>query len=197
MLDICIVLLYNGRMGFGSKEIIEVLKETALHTIWDSDIEILLVGGVAAMLTGQLSAERVTQDCDIMHFSPKQAQKAILDAANKVAQARGLPQNWLNSQAMQLNVLPDGWRSRRKHLCKYGNLSIFAASRLDLLCMKFYANRPQDREDILEMKPMSEEMAFVRRFLDMLRLPSRHADLDQIVSALKLVDAMEEVLGES
>ena len=108
-LDICIVLLYNEAMELGSQEILEALKETALNTIWDSDIQILLVGGVAAMLTGQLSAERVTQDCDIMDYTPKKAQKAILDAANKVAKARGLPQNWLNSQAMQLNVLPDGF----------------------------------------------------------------------------------------
>jgi hypothetical protein len=184
-------------MEFGSKEILEALKETALNVVWSSDIEILLVGGVAAMLAGQLPAERVTQDCDIMDFSPIQAQKAILDAANKIAQVRGLPQNWLNSQAMQLNVLPDGWRSRRKHICKYGHLSIFVASRIDLLCMKFYANRPQDREDIIEMKPTSEEMAFVLRFLNMLKLPVRKADLDQIVSAQKLVAAMEGLLGES
>ena len=184
-------------MKFGSKEILDALKETALHIEWESDIEILLVGGVAAMLTGQLPAERVTQDCDIMNFTPEHAGKAIFDAANKVAQAKGLPQDWLNSQAMQLNVLPDGWRSRRKHICKYGQLSIYAVSRLDLLCMKFYANRPQDRQDIMEIMPTPEEMAFIRKYLDMPRLPARLADLDQVVSAQKLVDAMEGLFYES
>ena len=62
--------------------------------------------------------------------------------------------------------------------------------------MKFYANRPQDREDIIEMKPTPEEMAYVRKYLDMLRLPARLADLDQVVSAQKLVDAMEDLLDE-
>jgi hypothetical protein len=184
-------------MVFGSEEILEALRETAFCLEWKGEVEILLVGGVAAMLTHELPADRVTQDCDIMNFSPEQARHAVFDAANKVAQAKGLPQNWLNSQAMQLNVLPDGWRSRRKHICKYGQLSIYAVSRLDLLCMKFYANRPQDREDIMEMKPTSGEMAYVRKYLDMLRLPARLADLDQVVSAQKLVDAMEGLLDES
>jgi hypothetical protein len=183
-------------MKFASKEILEALRETALRLQWESDIEILLVGGVAAVLTGQLPAERVTQDCDIMNFSPKQAQEAVLQAAEALAREKGLPENWLNSQAMQLNVLPDGWLSRREHICKYGLLSIYAASRIDLLCMKFYANRPQDREDIMEMKPTSQEMAYVRKYLEMLKLPSRLADLDQVVSAQKLVIAMEEVFDE-
>ena len=57
-------------MGFGSENILEVLRETALGVEWGGEVEILLVGGVAAMLVGQVSAERVTQDCDIMDFSP-------------------------------------------------------------------------------------------------------------------------------
>lgn len=183
-------------MGFGSENILEVLRETALGVEWGGEVEILLVGGVAAMLVGQVSAERVTQDCDIMDFSPIEGRQAVLDAARKVAQIRGLPENWLNCQAMELNVLPDGWKARREHICKYGQVSIYAASRLDLLCLKFYANRPQDREDIMEMKPTSDEMGYVRKYLAMLKLPSRLADLDQIVSAQKLVDAMEEVFGE-
>lgn len=183
-------------MQFGSNEIRKALKETALHIKWNGDIEILLVGGVAAMLTGQLPAERVTQDCDIISLSPKRAQEAVLNSAREVSRIKGLPENWLNCQAMQMNVLPDGWLSRRDHICKFGQLSIYAASRLDLLCMKFYANRPQDREDIMEMKPTLEETSFVRKYLDMLKLPSRHADLDQIVTAQKLVDTMDEVFSE-
>ena len=182
-------------MEFGSDDILGALRDTALGIDWAGDIEILLVGGVAAILTGQLSAERVTQDCDIMFFSPKEAQGPVLNAASEVAKIRSLPKNWLNCQAMGLNVLPDGWLSRREHICKYGQLSIYAASRLDLLCMKFYANRPQDREDIMEMKPTSDEMGYVRRYLDMLTLPSRQANLDQIACAHKLVEAMEGLFG--
>jgi len=184
-------------MQFGSKEILDALKETAANLKWNGDIEILLVGGVAAMLTGQLSPERVTRDCDIISLSPKQAQEEILNSAREVARIKGLPENWLNCQAMQFNILPDGWLSRREHICKFGKLSIYAANRLDLLCMKFYANRPQDREDIMEMKPTLKEMSFVRKYLDMLKLPSRYADLDQIVTAQKLADTMEEMISEN
>jgi hypothetical protein len=58
--------------------------------------------------------------------------------------------------------------------------------------MKFYANRPQDREDITAMKPSRDEIEYSRRYLHMLRVPSRQADLDQVVSAFQLADAIEE-----
>ena len=183
-------------MQFKSKDILDALKETAEKINSPGDVDILIIGGVAAMLTGQLPPERVTQDCDIIDIFPKQSQEAILTSARKVADAKGLAANWLNCQAMGLNILPDGWQSRRVFICKFGQLNIYAAGRLDLLCMKFYANRPQDREDIIEMKPTLEEISFVRRYLDMLRLPARLADLDQIVTAKKLVDTIEEMLYE-
>ena len=184
-------------MELGSEEILAALEETALGIEWDGDVEILLVGGAAAMLTGQLRSERVTQDCDVMHFSPEQAQQALFDAANNVARSKGLPDGWLSAKVMQLNILPDGWVSRREFIRKYGQVSIYAAGRVDLLCMKFYANRAQDRADIDDMKPTSDEINFVRRYLNMLRVPSRGANLDQVVIAFALVDAIEELLGES
>jgi hypothetical protein len=63
--------------------------------------------------------------------------------------------------------------------------------------MKFYANRPQDREDIIHINPTPDEIDTIRKYLNMLRVPSRQADLDQVVSALKLVDAIEELTNES
>jgi hypothetical protein len=184
-------------MNFDSKAIIDVLKETAVHLEWEGDsIEILLIGGVAAMLTGLLPPERVTQDCDLMSCCPKEAQGELLKAAAQVAIKKGLPENWLNSQAAQLNILPDGWQSRRVNIGQFGKLLIYAASRQDLLAMKFYANRPQDREDIINMKPTHREMAYVRKYLNMLRVPSRQANLDQVASAFKLVDAMEDLFNE-
>jgi hypothetical protein len=85
-------------------DILNYLEATAASLQWDgSPIEILLIG--------QLPAHRVTQDCDIMHLCPKEAQQAVLDAAAHVAVENGLPKTWLNTQAMDLNVLPDGWPS--------------------------------------------------------------------------------------
>jgi hypothetical protein len=58
--------------------------------------------------------------------------------------------------------------------------------------MKVYAGRMQDRGDVLDMKPTAEEVAFIRRYLDQLRVPRREANLDQIQSALRFLDALEE-----
>ena len=184
-------------MELHSQKILDALKEIAHQLEWDGLIEILLIGGAAGILTGQLSPQRVTLDCDVIHYDPEQAQEAVLKAARRVAADRGLPENWLNSKAMQMNILPDGWQSRRIFVAEFVQLKIYAVSRLDLLAMKFFANRPQDREDILHIKPTHDELNYIRKYLNMLRLPSRQADLDQIVSALKLVNAIEEALDES
>ena len=184
-------------MELHSQKILEALKETACRIQWDSPVEILLIGGAAGMLTGQLPPQRVTLDCDVMHYSPKQAQEAILEAAHRVADEQGLPKNWFNSKAMQLNVLPDGWQSRKVLIAKFETLTVYGVGRVDLLAMKFYANRPQDREDIIHMKPTPNEIDTIRKYLNMLRVPSRKAHLDQVVGALKLVDAIEELTNES
>lgn len=182
-------------MSLETSEILNLLQAADGKLQWQGDtVEILLIGGAAGMLTGQLPAHRITQDCDVMNIRPKQAQNAVLKAAHKVAKEKDLPEHWLSTQAMEsLVALPDGWRSRRVLVARYKKLAVYAVSRLDLLVMKFYANRPQDRQDIIEMKPSSEEIEYIRRYLNMLRLPSRRADLDQIVCAFQLVDAIEDL----
>jgi hypothetical protein len=182
-------------MKLATCDILNNLKRTAEALEWiGKDIEILLIGAAAGMLTGQLPSHRVTQDCDVMNFKPMEAQNVVLEAAVRIAHQYQLPQDWLSTQAMCLNVLPDGWQARRVLVARFEKLTVYAASRIDLMAMKFYANRPQDRQDILEMKPSLEELGYIRKYLNMLRLPSRQADLDQVASALELVDAMEDLL---
>ena len=194
---LCIVLVYNIIVEFGKEYIVELLKETCRLIDWPDQIELLLVGGAAAMLGDLLPPSRVTQDCDVMNYAPLEAQNAVLNAARQVAHGRGLPENWLNFQAMSLNVLPDGWKSRRVYIGTFGRVSIYAAGRIDLLCMKFYANRPQDREDIVAIKPTMDELEYIRKYLDMLKLPSRLADLDQVESAVTLLNAIKGLSDES
>lgn len=100
-------------MQLNSEKILGTLKGLSRRVQWDSPIEILLIGGAAGMLTGQLSPKRVTLDCDVMHYAPEEAQKAVLKAAHQVAAEQGLPENWLNSKAMQMNILPDGWQASK------------------------------------------------------------------------------------
>ena len=196
-LDYCIVFLYNAYMKLNSKEILKALQRTGELLNWNTKIEILLIGGAAGAITGLLSENRVTQDCDVMHYAPNEARQVVLDAAAAVAKELGLADDWLNSKAMQMDILPHGWHNRKVHIGTFGLLDIYAVGRIDMLCMKFFANRSQDREDIFEMKPSKNELEIVRTYLNMLIVPSRNANLDQVASAFKLVDAMEEILNES
>ena len=187
-----LVLVYTICMKLKSNDILDALNATAEHMEWNGDpVEILLIGGAGAMLTGMLRSERVTQDCDVIDYQPQDGQQAVLAAAAKVAAKKGLPEKWLNSKAMGLDILSDGWHSRRILIKKFDTLWIYGASRVDMLVMKFYANRPQDREDIFDMAPTPDELAKVRRYLDMMRVPSKQANLDQVASAFELLDAVE------
>lgn len=185
-------------MDLSSNEILDALKATADHMQWEGKpVEILLIGGAGAMLTGLLRPERVTQDCDVIDYQPEDGQQAVLAAAAKVAAKRGLPEQWLNSKAMGMNILPDGWLSRRILIKKFDKLWIYGTSRVDMFVMKFYANRPQDREDIFDMGPTPNELARIRKYLDMMRVPSKQANLDQVASAFELLDAVEDKHDES
>jgi hypothetical protein len=173
-------------------DILKNLRELGRRVNVDGSVELLLVGGAAGLLLGELPAGRVTQDCDVIRCEPAEACNALRAAAAEVAALRGLPERWLSFDVMQLDVLPDGWKARRKHIDDFGCVGVYALSRQDLLATKFYAGHPRDVEDIAAMEPDAKELAFVRQYLNMLRVPSRQANLDQVASALKLVAAFEE-----
>ena len=177
-------------MNLDKPNILKALERTGRLLDWPDPVEILLVGGAAGMTTGLFDETRNTQDCDVMCCVPSEATNAIIEAATQVAQEMSISRTWLNTQVQQLNILPDGWHTRRQKVGDFGKLHIFAAGRLDLLAMKFYANRTIDREDIVMMKPRLDELAFVQTYLNMLRVPSRQADLDQVTAALRRVRAM-------
>ena len=156
------------------------------------EVEILLIGGAAGILTKELMPSRTTGDCDVIHYLPEHAEQAVLEASHMVASERGLPAGWFNSKAMQLDILPDGWHTRKVLVGSFGQLRVFALSRRDLLATKFYAGHPRDIEDITVMKPTKKELSVVRTYLMMLKVPSRQANLDQINRSLKLLSAFEE-----
>lgn len=179
------------KLNFTGDDSLIALRKVGDLLVWPGQVEILLVGGVAGMITGVFSPERTTCDCDIADFSPASASIAVEQASAKVAAIMKLPARWLNDQAGQLNILPDGWRSRRKHVATYGKLAVYAAGRVDLLAMKIFAHRPLDRDDIDRMKITGREIDFVRKYLKMLKVPSRRADLDQVAAAEKYLSLLE------
>jgi hypothetical protein len=89
-----------------------------------------------------------------------------MTAAADVGRELALPSNWLNEWGgIYAWTLPENWESRRIHVGTYGRLHVYAASRPDLIAMKFIAHREQDLEHLNQMKVRSEELDLVRAYL--------------------------------
>ena len=156
-----------------------------------STIQLTLIGGAAGILTGELPPTRTTTDCDVIRAEPTESWSALLHLAAQLARERGLPTDWFNDRITQLDVLPSSWRKRRVSVGTFGRIKVWSVGRRDLIATKVFAGRMQDRADVQDMNPTAEERAFARRYLDQLRVPGRLADLDQIQSALRFLDALE------
>ena len=152
--------------------------------------EVLIVGGVAGVVTGVFEAGRVTHDVDVMAYQPPDAWSVVEHAAAEVAAELGMPDRWLNGDCqLRADTLPDGWSDRRALVGRYGLLTVYAASRPDLIAMKVIAGRPQDLEDLLAAKVRSDEAAFVRRHLE--SLEHKGTPSDQITDALDLLGSLQ------
>lgn len=158
-------------------------------------IEIVLIGAAAGILGHHLRTDRVTVDCDVIYYAPPDAADQVEGTAKDLAQRNGWPDDWLNSRAMELDLLPAGWKSRRLFMGSYGALTVYILGRVDLLATKFYASRPQDREDIRDMRPSRDEIYFVRRYLEQMAVPSRKAHLDDLQRAMAFLAVVEKEIG--
>lgn len=156
----------------------------------DVDIELLLVGGAAGMLTGLLARDRVTTDCDVMVVVPAEASIRLELAAATVGAELGLSPSWLNREVqIRIDALPDGWRERRVSVGTFGPVRVYAASRPDLIAMKILAGRDQDIEDVLAMRLRSDDVEFVLRYLD--AMSRGGSSPRQIEDARRLLDVLE------
>ncbi len=154
------------------------------------EVEILIVGGAAGLLTGVLSPSRTTTDCDVMAYSPPNAATAVELAAEAVAEEIGLAPHWLNSDVqIRGDSLPVGWERRRVWVGEFGRLRVWAVSRLDLIAMKVLAGRDQDVEDLSVMRVRADETEFVRTYLD--SLAGRGTPLEEITDARAILNAIE------
>lgn len=154
------------------------------------EIEILLVGGAAGMVSGVLPAGRTTADCDVMMYLPEEALAPVETAAGQVADEMGLASRWLNSDVqIRRDALPEGWKARRILVGVYGLLRIFAVSRPDLIAMKVLAGRAQDLEDLAALKPRRDELDFVDAYLTGLDAKGTHQE--QIEDARLVLSTLE------
>jgi hypothetical protein len=195
-LMICILLPDNtsGDLMFtllNTSQLEEALAKVGSRLEWPSNVEILLVGGAAGMITGVLPSHRTTNDCDVIRYDPEQARLTIESIAEDVGKELGYSRHWLNSNVqLRLDCLPDEWRERRIWVGTYGQLWVYAVSRLDLIAMKFIAHRAQDLQDLKELKVAAEDIAFVRQYLD--RLPSKGTNAEEVNEARDYLSAWED-----
>ena len=84
------------------KRALQLLGERLL-TRHDADVEVLVVGASAGMLTGQLPRGRTTVDCDVMVIAPRETEGALLAAAICIASSAVL------KQASGLKQVPGLW----------------------------------------------------------------------------------------
>jgi hypothetical protein len=125
-----------------------------------------------------------------MAYVPESAMEAVERAAQEVAEELGLAANWLNSDVqLRRDALADDWQTRRIWIGTWGQLRVFAVSRVDLIAMKVLAGRAQDLEDIRTMKPRPEDVEFVCRYLD--GLAAKGTPLEQVAEAREVLASLE------
>lgn len=179
---------------------IEALKHTGelmQQTGHTSDVQIILGGAVAAMVVAKMPDTRVTLDCDVLVSEPDNQWEEVQQAARSVADQYGLPKDWLNRDSrMYAHLLPIGWRNRCQQVGKFGPMQVLAISRLDLLAMKLMgaAVRPQDLEDILALKPIPKDFAFLHKHLDRLDAESLSRETHDTERAI--LRELEESYGQ-
>lgn len=78
----------NARLSTTAVE--QALQRLGERLDYHRDVELLLVGGAAGMVTGVLPAQRTTTDCDVMIYVPPKALAAVELAAEIVASELGL-----------------------------------------------------------------------------------------------------------
>lgn len=130
-------------------------------------IEILVVGGAAGMLTGQLSGSATTGDVDLLHCHMPADRDLVLETAGDVTRTSDLPGSWLNDfGGLYAWTLPHGWASRRMLIGKFGRLHVYAVGRLDLITMKLLAHRSGDLQHLRDIRPTADEFAFATERFD-------------------------------
>jgi hypothetical protein len=91
----------------------------------ESPIELLVIGGAAGLLTGELAGTYTTEDVDLLQVLPTGERDRVLDAAAKIGGKMSLPANWLSEDAgLYREALPAGRKDRRVNVGRFGMLQV-------------------------------------------------------------------------
>jgi hypothetical protein len=122
--------------------------------------QIFIVGGAAMALA--YSTRRVTTDIDAV-FEPK---SAIYAAAKKVAEERGLPEDWLNDAA---KAFMPGSDAQARSVPDVKGIEVTTASPRYLLAMKLMAMRFGEDDEDIEILLDQCDMHSAQEALELLR----------------------------
>lgn len=138
---------------------------------------VTIAGGAALLLTDEI--DRPTRDIDIVSVAEgldplnvaRTLPEGLRQAADDVADALGIPRDWLNNGAVGIvgDRLPAGFDGRTRPLV-YANLVVHVLARTDLLCLKLWAAADQGPgsrhlHDIRAMRPDADELAAALRWV--------------------------------
>ena len=105
---------------------------------------IYIVGGAAMMLA--FGRSRTTRDVDAYVRNQGAEHADVMEAARRVADKHGLPEDWLNELATMF--MPSGEDRRAPVLFDSPHLVVTGASAEHMLAMKLQAGREADLDDI-------------------------------------------------
>lgn len=157
-------------------------------------VRLVLAGGTAGLFGGFFREHRVTGDCDVLWSGDDQTWRAIADAARSVAEAQGLPPTWLNRDCTAYAwCLPLGWQQRCEPVGAFGPLEVLRIGRFDLIAAKVMGapGRPQDLEDLFDLRPTSDEIRLLDEHLD--RLEAEDLDRRTFDHQRRIVDALRGI----
>jgi hypothetical protein len=105
---------------------------------------------------------RQTKDVDFLDPAiPSEIKKASVEFAQKNADLKLAPQEWINNGPESLKRdLPDGWRNDLQKIFQGKSITLWTLGRLNLLRTKLYAcaDRDIDYQDCLALNPSLEEL---------------------------------------
>lgn len=142
-------------------------------------VALVVIGGAALAALGLI--QRTTKDVDVLGEANIKNGKVLIrkmkdfpdflkKAASKVQRDFNLPEDWLNlGPASQLDLgLPPGFETRLVEK-RYGkHLTVYFASRLDLIYLKLFAAIDRGGyhiQDLLELNPSEEEIEMAAKWV--------------------------------
>lgn len=163
----------------------------------DLHFHIAIIGGGALLL--RYGSARPTQDVDVVASaagssalkSTFQLPDELVEAAEDVAFALGLDDDWINAGALGVlaGKLPAGYQQRLTTET-FGNLAVSALSRQDLVRLKLYAAADEGPgsvhlQDVIRMSVTREELDDAASWVASLYPSDTIPELEEIMALLR------------